>query len=84
VAFLEMLDSEFLKENWTQLKDILGPARFFAGLFVLGYLQEEPVRSMIDERFWDRHIQPETGELLLPLLILWKDFARQFRKLKNG
>lgn len=79
MAFLEMLDHSFVAENWENLRNFLGPERFFAGLYLLNYLDNPDFRKRIGEDFWsDRVIDAEVTELLLPLRTLWKDLVREF------
>ncbi len=67
VAFLEMLDRNFLIENLNDLKNFIGPERLFAGLYLLGFLRDEPFRNRIDPGFWNRRITRESVELLVPV-----------------
>lgn len=77
VAFLEMLDRAFLQDNWDNLRDFLGPERFLAGLFVLGYLEEQEMSERIGEDFWERHIDSDVVEILIPVWSLWQEFVQQ-------
>jgi F0F1-type ATP synthase membrane subunit b/b' len=78
VAFLEMLDGTFLEDNWESIKDFLGPERFFAALFVLGNLEESGVEKRVGEEFWERHVEPDLVEILIPVWSLWREFVGQY------
>jgi hypothetical protein len=78
MAFLEMLDYSFVLDHWKNLKDLLGPERFWAGLYLLGYLADERIEQRISEDFWKRHIEPEVIDPLIPIWSLWKDFVREY------
>ncbi len=71
VAFLEMMDFQFLLDNWQPVKNLLGPERFLACLMLLGYLDEALVLDRVnDEAFWQRELNPEALEILLPAVTL--------------
>ncbi len=83
VAFLEMLDRDFLFDNWRSLKDFIGPARFFGGMYVLGYAMDPEFQDRISEDFWIRHLDTELMGPLIPLWDLWNGFVRQFPQAKG-
>jgi predicted RNA-binding protein with PIN domain len=78
MAFMEMLDPSFLIENFRNLKNFIGPERFFAGLHLLGYLEDKDFQKLIGEGFWTRQIDSELMEPLAPLWHLWNDFVQQY------
>lgn len=78
MAFLEMLDQTFIENNWTNLKDFLGPERFFAGLFLLDSFEAPEIQERIGEEFWERHIDAETVEILIPVWSLWQELVQQY------
>lgn len=75
VAYLEMLDPQFVLENWIPLKNLVGPERFFAGLYLLQHLEEAEFRDLVDESFWERSASKDVMELLVPIWAVWKDFT---------
>lgn len=83
-SFLDMLDSDFLVENFGRLKDFLGPERFFAGLCILG-TGGEKTRDLVknDPGFWTRREGPEAVEPLIPFWDLWRDFVARFPKARE-
>ncbi len=83
LAFLEMLDRNFLIENLKDLKDFIGPERLFAGLHLLDFLQDEPVRNRIDKDFWNREITEESVELFVPVWSLLRDAVSQSPEIKR-
>jgi len=78
MAFMEMLDQSFLIENLRDLKNFIGPERFFAGLHLLGYLEDKDFQELIGEEFWDRQIDMGIQELFAPLRHLWNRFVQQY------
>ena len=78
VAFLEMLDRDFLFDNWQSLKNFIGPERFFAGISVLGRLMDSEFQNRIDEEFWKRQIDMELIGPMIPFWDLWNSLIRQF------
>ena len=88
MAFMEMLDHGFLIENLRNLKNFIGPERFFAGLHLLGYLEDKDFQELIGDEFWDRQIGLELMEPLAPLWFLWDGFVQQYPQaegwLENG
>ena len=78
VAFLEMLDRDFLFDNWQSLKNFIGPERFFAGISVLGRLIDSEFQNRIDEEFWKRQIDMELIGPMIPFWDLWNSLIRQF------
>ncbi len=78
VAFLEMLDRSFLLDNWDHLKNLLGPERFFAGLSLLDYLQLPEVQERLGEAFWQRQVEAEMLDVLVPVFNLWKIFIEEY------
>jgi len=83
VAFLEMLDRSFLLDNWDHLRSLLGPARFLAGLHLLGYLEDADFREFIGEDFWEPRVDSEVVEPLVPIWEIWKEFVRQHPRAHN-
>jgi hypothetical protein len=83
MAFLDMLDRSFILQNWQGLKNFIGPERFFAGLRLLGYLDDKDFQELIGEDFWERQTQIEDLEPLAPLWLVWKDFVQQFPQSAN-
>lgn len=78
MAFLEMLDRDFVRDNLQSLKNLLGPERFLAGLKVLGILTDPEYRSLLDEDFWERQLDMQLVSPLVPFWDLWNDLVRQF------
>jgi hypothetical protein len=83
VAFLEMLDRDFLLDNWLALKNFIGPGRFYAGIRVLNHLGDREFQKLIDEDFWERQIDAELLNPMVPLWNLWNGFVRQFPEAKT-
>ncbi len=82
-AFMEMLDSDYLLYHWTGLKKLLGPERFFAALCLLGHIHSEEVRDQIAEDFWEREMDDEAAEPLIPALTIWSAFVREHPEAKE-
>ena len=78
IAFVEMFDQVFLLENLESFKDLLGPERFCAALYVLKYLQQADFEERIDENFWKREPDFETAEFLIPVWTAWKYFIQEY------
>ena len=78
VAFLEMLDRDFLLDNQQSLKDFIGPERFYAALTILGYRDEAEFQELVDEDFWERRIESELVVPITPFWALWLEFVQQF------
>jgi hypothetical protein len=78
VAFLELLDRSFLLDNWAQLKDLVGPARFLAALYLLGGFNDPEIPPRIDDAFWQRDASHETVEPLFPLFTIWGEFVQHY------
>ncbi len=78
IAFVEMFDQVFLLENLESFKDLLGPERFCAALYVLKYLQQADFEEGIDENFWKREPDFETAEFLIPVWTAWKYFIQEY------
>ncbi len=83
VAFLEMLDRDFVLDNWQTLKNFIGPERFFAALKVLGHLDDTAFQELIGEHFWERQIDDEVVLPLTPFWELWQSFVMQFPQAKD-
>jgi predicted RNA-binding protein with PIN domain len=83
MAFMEILDQNFLLENGRSLKNFIGPEQFFAGLYLLGYLKEMDFQGLINEGFWEHQIETEILEPLAPFWHLWNRFAQQYPQAKN-
>ncbi|MEN6485228.1 MAG: NYN domain-containing protein [Syntrophobacteraceae bacterium] len=78
VAFLEMLDREFLLDNLGSIKDLVGPERFVAGLYLLGRLEDPGFSGKIDEEFWHCAVSEETVEPLVPFGHILKNLLERF------
>ncbi len=83
MAFLEMLDRDFLLDNWQSIKNFIGPERFFAGLKVLGRLADTEYQDLIDETFWERPIELELVGPMIPFWDLWQGFVQEFPQTRN-
>jgi hypothetical protein len=77
MAYLEMLSPEFICENLQALKNLLGPERFCAGLYLLDLLQDNRIGEAISAGYWERRVEADIMEPLLPFLILWQDVLRE-------
>jgi hypothetical protein len=78
MAFLEMLDRDFLLDNSQSLKNFIGPERFLAGLKLLGPLSEAEYESLVGDEFWERHLDSELVGPLIPFWDLWNGFVQKF------
>jgi hypothetical protein len=78
VAFVEMLDELFLLENWDPVRNLLGPERFAAVLWLLGLAQREEFLERVDGSFWERKVEAETLEPVFPVLELWETLVRDY------
>jgi len=77
MAFLEMLQREFILENFVHLKNLLKPERLLAGLHLLGCVNDE-IRSRITEGdFWKRDLDLEVLEPLVPVFDLWLEIIKE-------
>ena len=75
VSYLAMFGVDFISKNLWKLRDLLGPARFCAGLFSLGLLELEGVsEAMETEGFWARPADAALFEILVPTLSVWGEF----------
>lgn len=77
VAFVEMLDMAFIIDNWTSLKDLVGPERFIACLALLGLLEDQDIVGRLNEQFWVRDLNAETLEILLPAAEVWDELRTE-------
>lgn len=81
VAFLEMLDRDFLLESWTPIKNLVGPERFFAALALLELTEDPDFREQLiglDADFWQRTVDENSVEPLIPFSMLWNDLIARF------
>lgn len=83
VAFLEMLDRDFVLDNRQSLKNFIGPERFYAALKVLGYLDHAEFHHIVREDFWERQINDELIVPMTPFWHLWHGFLQQFPQAKD-
>lgn len=83
VAFLEMLDRDFVLDNWQNLKNFVGPVRFFAGLKILGHLDDAEFQNLMVEGFGERQINSDLVVPLTPFWELWLSFIQQFPQARN-
>lgn len=75
VAYLEMLDRDFLAANWMQIRDLLGPERFCIGLCALQFFRDERLADLPDTPdFWSRQPDENVFGILLPVLDAWGSF----------
>ena len=77
MAYLEMLDPTFLLENLRELKNLLGPERFLAGLCLLDRLDRETLQSHLGEGYWERQTAAGDIEPFLPVFTLWKQIVAE-------
>jgi molecular chaperone GrpE (heat shock protein) len=74
MVFLEMLDAGYLVEEFERLKNLIGPERYFAALYLLDRLPEDAVRALVTEKsYWERRLDTESVEVLLPLTEFWQE-----------
>lgn len=73
MVFLEMLEPFYLVEELERLKNLIGPERYFAALFLLDRLSEDAVGAAITDLYWERQADAEAVEALLPLLEFWQE-----------
>lgn len=73
MAFLEMLHEEFVQENFLHLKNLLGPERLLAGLHLLGFDRMEIHPHLAEPGYWERKLDLEVLEPLIPVFDLWRD-----------
>lgn len=83
MAFLEMLDRDFVLDNWQSLKNFIGPERFLAGLKVLGLLTDAELENLVGEAFWERQLDIELVGPMIPFWDLWHSFVQQFPQAKD-
>ncbi len=74
VAFVEMLDQGFVKDNLAAVKDLVGPDRLFACLSILGFDEDLLRRVENDASFWVRNLDADALELLDPARTVWEKF----------
>ncbi len=77
MAFLEMLHPDFVHGNFTQLKNLVGPERFLAALHVLEFASAKEYPNDWAENFWERTIDPEVLDPLLPIFDLWRELVQE-------
>ena len=81
IDFIEMLDGSFLLDNFEALRDLLGPARFLACLYVLDYWNDTEFSSLLEEGFWDRSVERDTLEVLNPAWTVLEKLIEEFQDL---
>lgn len=79
ISFVGMLNRTFMYDNFDRLRDVIGPERFLACLYVLGHCDQGEMRERLDENFWDRHDGPELLELMAPSMAVTGNFLQVFR-----
>ncbi len=78
MSYLSMLDGDFVLARWKQLRDLLGPERFFLGLFALEAFEDERYAGLLEkENFWTPAPDRTMYELFLLPLSVWSRFAAE-------
>jgi len=67
MVFLEMLDPDYLVEELESLKNLIGPERYFAALYLLDRLPADAVRAVVTESYWERRLDAASVAAVLPL-----------------
>ncbi|SHE59601.1 YacP-like NYN domain-containing protein [Desulfacinum infernum DSM 9756] len=67
LAFLDMLDRRFIRENLWDLKDLLGPERLVISLFFLEEALEDLADLTAKEDFWRRRLDQRLVEFFVPV-----------------
>ena len=81
-AYLAMLDRDFIAANWKKFRDLLGPVRFFLGLYLLGFFKQPRFLGILDEKtFWLQEPDEGVFEILVPSLSAWGGFIEGYPEL---
>jgi hypothetical protein len=84
LAYLTMLDGDFIAAHWRQLRDLLGPARFFLGLYLLGLFKRPGIPAILDDKtFWTQEPDEAVFEILIPSLSAWGAFIEKHPELSK-
>ena len=84
LAYLAMLDRDFIGDNWKRLKDLLGPLRFFLALYLLGFFKEDRFLYILDEQnFWSQEPDEQVFDILIPSLSAWGGFIEKYPELSK-
>jgi molecular chaperone GrpE (heat shock protein) len=73
MVFLEILDPDYLVEELERLKNLIGPERYFAALYLLDRLADDAVRAGVTESYWERRLDADSVEAVLPLAEFWQE-----------
>ncbi len=74
VSYLGMLRPDFISKNLWKLRDLLGPFRLFAGLFLLGLVDGRAAQAAETSAFWSRPPDAALFDILVPTLSIWGEF----------
>jgi regulator of replication initiation timing len=74
VSYLGMFCPDFIARNLWKLRDLLGPGRLFAGLFVLGLIDGGVAQAAQTDGFWSRPPEAALFDILVPTLSVWGEF----------
>lgn len=77
MVFLEVLEPSYLADELENFKDLIGPERFFAALFLLNRLLEDQVRAAITSDYWERRMDTDARQVLLPFAEFCEDLLQQ-------
>ncbi len=78
MGYLAMLDGDFVLSRWKQIRDLLGPERFFLALFALDAFEDERFAGLLEkEDFWTPAPDRSIYELLLVPMTAWSRFASE-------
>jgi hypothetical protein len=77
MVFLEVLDPSYLVDELGNFKDLIGPERFFAALFLLDRFLEDQVRATITPEYWERRMDTDAMQVLLPFAEFCEDLLQQ-------
>jgi hypothetical protein len=57
----------------SSLKNLIGPERYFAALYLLDRLPDDAVRAGVTESYWERRLEPDSVAAVLPLTEFWEE-----------
>ncbi|MGC9194950.1 MAG: NYN domain-containing protein [Syntrophobacteraceae bacterium] len=77
LTYLGMFCPDFIVKNLWKLRDLLGPARLFAGLFLLGLLDGRVAQAAQSDAFWSGPPDAALFDLLVPTLSVWGEFIEK-------
>ncbi|MFZ2446878.1 MAG: NYN domain-containing protein [Syntrophobacteraceae bacterium] len=78
LAYLSMLDIDFVASRWRQIRDLLGPERFCLALFLLDAFRHGDFVKILGEKdFWSPAPDKRMYELLVLPLTVWSRFVEE-------